>query len=274
MKIRTLIVDDEPLARSRIVELLKDRDAYEVVGEFGTAEDAAEALPELAPDLLFLDIEMPGLDGFDLLEALDSGDPPVVIFVTAFDQYARRAFDVYALDYLVKPFDDDRFAQSLSRAERELKRENDENLRSRLLRILADDDSADPAKGPESDRPNGNGRRDSVEYLDRIIIKSGDKVLLQKTEEIDWIEAADYYARIHVGERSYLVRESLSRLEERLDPHRFARIHRSSIINLDRVRELHPWFHGAYLVILEDGTELRLSRGRKDQLKDLLGNTL
>ncbi|MGH7543540.1 MAG: LytR/AlgR family response regulator transcription factor [Gemmatimonadota bacterium] len=266
MTIRTAIIDDEPLARRRITDLLEDRGDYEVVGEFTTGGEARQALTDLEPDLVFLDIQMPDLDGFGLLRSLDmERPPPAIIFVTAYDQYAPRAFDVDAVDYLVKPFADERFDLALERARREIEGNGEGSLRDRILRVL---DEANRRASAGKDRSG-----DEHPSLERIVIKTGDRVLFTKTEDIDWIEAANYYAKVHVGPNTHLVRESLNRFERRLDPRRFARIHRSTIVNLDRVKELRPWFHGAYLVIIEDGTELRMSRGQRLKLWDRLNKT-
>lgn len=268
MTIRTAIIDDEPLARRRINELLEERDGFEVVGQFTTGGEAVHALVDQEIDLLFLDIQMPGLDGFGLLESLDGECPPAVIFVTAYDQYALRAFDVDAVDYLVKPFADERFDLALDRARRELAEDGRESLRNQILRVL-DDENRRARSGRHTSEENG----ESAHYLERIVIKTGDRVLLARTTDIDWIEAANYYAKVHVGPETHLVRESLNRFEMRLDPGRFARIHRSTIVNLDRVKELRPWFHGAYVVIIEDGTELKMSRGQRLKLWDRLNRT-
>lgn len=268
MTIRTAIIDDEPLARRRISELLEERDEYEVVGQFTSGEDAIHGLADLEPDLVFLDVRMPGLDGFGLLESLDMEDSPAVIFVTAYDRYAPQAFDVDAVDYLVKPFADERFDLALERARREIAGNGGESLRDQILRVL-DEENRRSRGGRDADQGNGEG----AQSLERIVIKTGDRVLLAKTEDIDWIEAANYYAKVHLGGNTHLVRESLNRFEQRLDPRHFARIHRSTIVNLDRVKELRPWFHGAYLVIIEDGTELRMSRGQRLKLWDRLNRT-
>lgn len=265
--IRTLIIDDEPLARKRIARLLEDREDYELAGEYGRARDGLLAMKELDPDLVFLDIQMPEMTGFELLEALDRDAPPVVIFVTAHSEHALKAFDFQALDYLLKPFDNERFETTLARATATIRSEEALGLRNELLRLFRDHWVVDEEMLDEGSRSPSIPNR----TLDRIVIREGDRIFFQRVDEIDWIEAADYNVRIHVGEDVHQMRDSLANFEERLDPKRFARIHRSVIVNIDRIRELQPYFNGAYLVILEDGTELRLSRRRREALEDLLG---
>lgn len=266
--IRTLIIDDEPLARQRIARLLEDREGYQVVGQFGRARDGLLALQELDPELVLLDVQMPEMDGFELLQALDGPSPPVVIFVTAHAEHALRAFEFQALDYLLKPFDDERFERTLMRATAKIRSEDAVNLRGELLRLVKEHWLID--SGVPEERPAPPPTR----QLDRIMIRDGDRIFFQKVDDIDWIEAADYYVRIHTSGKVHQIRETLTSLEERLDPRRFARIHRSAIVNVDRILELQPYFNGAYVVVLEDGTELRLSRRRREALEDLLGRTL
>lgn len=264
-KVRALIVDDEPLARRRISRLLEDHEEVEVVGECASGGVAAEAMTELEPDLVFLDIQMPEKDGFEALAEADFGRTPVVVFVTAHDEHALAAFEYQALDYLLKPFDDERFESTLRRAIHRLEERETADLRTQLLNLL------DVREMVESASDSASATRPS--RIDRLVIREDDRIFFLKTEEIDYIEAADYLAKIHVGEDVHTIRESLTSLEEKLDPHRFVRIHRSTIVNLDRVQELQPWFHGAYAVLLEDGTSLKLSRSRRKHLQDLLGQS-
>ncbi|HKY61578.1 MAG TPA: LytTR family DNA-binding domain-containing protein [Gemmatimonadota bacterium] len=266
--IRTVIIDDEPLARHRIARLLEDREGYEVVGQFGRARDALLGIRELDPDLVFLDIRMPEMDGFELLQALDRQAPPVVIFVTAYAEHALKAFEFSGLDYLLKPFDNERFERTLSRASAVIRSEDAMGLRGELLRLVKEHWMVD-RETPDQTPPNAPTRR-----LDRIVIREGDRIFFQRVDDIDYIEAANYKVRIHVGGEVHEVRETLANLEERLDPQRFTRIHRGVIVNIDRIRELQPYFNGAYVVILEDGTELKLSRRRRDALEDLLGRSI
>lgn len=223
-KIRTLVVDDEPLARSNVTLLLQRDPEIEIIGECQTGVDALKAVPEKKPDLLFLDIQMPECDGFDVLEKLGANLPPAVVFVTAYDQYALRAFEAGALDYLLKPFDNERFFRALGRAK--------EKVRSGRNATLAQ----------------------------RFVIKETGQVWFIKASEIDWIEAADYYSCLHVGDKTYLLRRSMADLEQELDPDLFCRIHRSSIVNLERVQGLKLNEDGEYDVMLEQGVRLRVSR--------------
>jgi two-component system LytT family response regulator len=253
--IRTLIVDDEPLARQRVRALLEGEPDVEVVGECGDGRRAAAAIAELKPDLVFLDVQMPHLDGFGVLDAVRADHLPAVVFVTAYDRYALRAFEVHALDYLLKPFDRERFHKALGRARAQLRREPGADVSRRLLALLEDVQGA--RKG-----------------LERLVIKSGGRVCFVRTDEIDWVEAAGNYLRLHVGGEVHLLRETMNRLEARLDPARFLRIHRSTMVNIERIQELQPTFHGEHVVLLRDGTELTLSRGYRDRLQELLGGSL
>jgi two-component system LytT family response regulator len=253
-KIRALIVDDEPLARRRIRRMLAHHSDIEIIGESANGREAIAAIRGQAPDLVFLDVQMPELDGFAVLEAIGAESLPLVIFVTAYDQYALRAFEVYALDYLLKPFDRQRFDKALQRAKARLANERSD-INHRALALLEE-------------------LRAQSSHAERLVIKSGGRAFFLKTEEIDWVEAEGKYVRLHVGKESYLVREAISSLEAQLDSKKFLRIHRSTIVNIDRVRELQPWFHNEYRVILRDGTELMLSRSCRKKLGDLLGNAL
>jgi two-component system, LytTR family, response regulator len=254
VKIRTLIVDDEPLARQRLRTLLESDPDITLVGECGDGREAVAALREQQPDLVFLDVQMPELDGFGVLRALNQERMPAVIFVTAHDRYALRAFEVHALDYLLKPFDKDRFRTALERAKAQVRREQGGDVGQRLLDLLRD--------VQESRKPQ-----------ERLVVKSGSRVYFVRVEDIDWIEAAGNYVRLHVGKEDHLLRESMGGLEARLHSNRFLRIHRSTIANIERIRELQPSFHGDYVVILQDGTELTLSRGYRDKLQGLLGHS-
>ncbi len=255
MKIRTLIVDDEPLARQRVRNLLESEPDIEIVGERANGEEAVKAVLDDKPDLLFLDVQMPLLDGFGVLEAIAPEPPPAVIFITAHDRHALKAFEFHALDYLLKPFDRPRFQKALDRARTQLRRHSGVDVSQRLLALLAD-------------------VRETRPPVERLVVKSGGKVSFVRTDEIDWIEAAGNYLRLHVGSDMHLLRETMSSLEARLDPRSFVRIHRSTIVNIERIRELQPSFHGDYVVSLHDGTELTLSRGCRDKLQSALGDTL
>lgn len=254
-KIRTLIVDDEPLARRNLRLLLERDPQIEIVDECGNGREAVKAINELSPDLIFLDIQMPEMDGFDVLERVGPERIQAIIFVTAFDQYALKAFDVHALDYLLKPFDDERFAHALRRAKGQIEAREINRLSKRLLALLDE---------RESQRASSSRQKS---YLTRLMIKISGRVMLLKVDEIDFIEADGNYAKLHVGRKSHLLREKMHDLEERLDPAKFVRIHRSVIVNLDRIKEMHPHFNGDYIVVLEDGRQLRLSRTRRENLE-------
>ena len=255
-KIRTLIVDDEPIARRNLRALLGGDHEVEIVGECGSGPQAVRLIQANSPDLLFLDVQMPEMDGFEVLKRLDPGQLPAVIFVTAYDQYAIKAFEVQALDYLLKPFNDERFAQALGRAKTQLAQREAAGLKQRLLALL-ETEAGRPTPAPPI-------------YEEKFLIKSASRVFFVKAEEIDWIEAADYYVCLHVGGQSHLLRETMSEMEAKLAPARFLRIHRSTIVNLSRVRSIQTRAGGEYAVVLEDGTLLRLSRSRKEQVEQIL----
>ena len=254
-RIRTVIVDDEPLARRRIRRMLARDAEIEIVSDCSNGKEAIAAIKNLKPDLLFLDIQMPEIDGFDVLESLDPSQLPLVIFITAYDQYALRAFEVSAVDYLVKPFDRVRFEKALDRAKLRMAGERGSDLSRQTLALL------------EELKARSN-------HVERLLIKAGGRAFFLKTDEIDWIEAEGKYVRLHAGKESYLLREAIGSMETQLNPKKFPRIHRSSIVNIDRVRELQPWFHNEYRVILNDGTELMLSRSCRKRLGELLGTAL
>jgi len=259
--IRAMIVDDEPLARASLRLLLEADPEIEIVAEAGSGSEAVKRINTSAPDLLFLDIQMPGMSGFDVLEQIDTTGIPAIIFVTAFDQYALRAFEVHALDYLLKPFDDARFEKALRAAKAQIEQREINKLSQKLFALLEDREERQAAEPPRAERSR---------YLTRLMIKSASRIFFLKVEEIDWIGAEDYYVKLHVGRKSHLLRETMNELEAKLDPEKFLRIHRSSIVNLDRVKEMHAHFNGDYVVILDDGTELKLSRSRREQLQTLL----
>jgi len=251
MSIRTIIVDDVELARERIKILLDDPEV-EVVAECANGREAVKAIGGLRPDLVFLDVQMPKVGGFEVVEAVGVEAMPAVIFVTAYDEYALRAFEVNAVDYLLKPFDQERLSKAVARAKRAVGRqmpagEIEEKLR-RLLREV----------------------RGEPQHLKRIPVKSARDTTLIPTERIDWVSAAGHYLELHVGGETHLIREQLSRLEARLDPEQFVRVHRSVIVNLDRIKSLRPLFNGDHLIILKNGQELNLSRTYHDKLMKLL----
>ncbi len=258
-KIRTLVVDDEPLARRNLRLLLAGDADIEVVGEAASGREGLEMIRDYSPDLVLLDIQMPELDGFGVLEKIEAAEMPVVVFVTAFDRYALRAFEFHALDYLLKPFDDARFEKALRRAKEQVAQRDIKDLSRRLISLL---EGRGETPAAEAGQPR---------YLTRLLIKSAGRVFFLKADEIDYVSAEDYYVRLHVGRKGHLLRETMGELESKLDPARFVRIHRSTIVNLERVRELQPLFNGEYAVLLSDGTELKLSRSRREHLERLLG---
>jgi len=260
--IRTLIVDDEPAAREGMRHLLAADPEIEVAGECADGWQAAAAIRDAGPDLVFLDVQMPELDGFGVLREVDLERAPTVVFVTAYDQYALRAFEVHAIDYLLKPFTDERFRESLDRAKRQVRQGRLGDLSGKLAALLQRYGAEAPA------RP---GRQ---RYLDRLLVKASGTVTLLRVVEIDWIDAEGDYVRIHVGKSWHLLRETMKNLEGQLDPARFVRIHRSTIVNLEKVKELQPFFRGEYVVVLQNGTTLKLSRGYRENLERRLGRAI
>lgn len=278
-EIRVLIVDDEPVARAGLRKMLDPDEDIIVVGEAGTGLAAIDAILAHEPDLLFLDIQMPEMNGFDVLAAIGPDTVPAVVFVTAYDQFAVRAFEVEALDYLLKPFDDERFANVLGRAKQHLARAREHDLADRLESLLSAWESRQESGGRVSRdgainvlatesgiRPPAPRSR----WITRIIVRGSGRVFFQPVEEIDWIEAADYYARLHAGAKTHLVRETLTALENQLDPARFLRVHRSPIVNVSRVSALRPDWRNRHEILLHDGTVVPLSRGRKKAVERLL----
>ena len=249
--IRTVIADDEPLARERIVSMLSAHENYQIVAQCKDGAEAVAAIRRERLDLVFLDVRMPELDGFQVLDALGGGPTPAVIFVTAFEDYALRAFEVSALDYLLKPFDRARFEKTLAKFEEQFQRGQPgvtEELRNFLSSLGA--------------RTDG--------YVSRFPIKSSGDIYFVRTDDIDWIDAEGNYTALHAGGRKHLIRETMKSIEAKLDPRKFVRVHRSAIINIDRLRKLQPYFHGEYVVTLQDGTTLTSSRGYSDRLRALL----
>jgi two-component system LytT family response regulator len=244
------------LARRRIRRLLAGDPDVEVIGECGDGASAAAALRQDMPELVFLDVQMPGADGFDVLAAAPAGRRPVVVFVTAYEEYAVRAFEVHAVDYLLKPIDRARFAEALERARTQvqLRRVGGRDPSARLATLLEDLE-----------------RRQT--YLKRLLVRSGESFLFVEVDQIDWIRAAGKYVELHVGPTTHLLRQRLHLLEARLDPDRFARTQRSAIVNVRRVKELQPAFHGNYVIILQDGTEIPLTPGYRAKLQRLFSAT-
>lgn len=239
-KIRTLVGDDEPIARARVVSLLREEDDIELVGECASGGEVLTAIERTSPDLLFLDIQMPEVDGIELARAVQGKGTPAVVFVTAYDEYALRAFEVRALDYLLKPFSAERFRTALGHA------------RERVTRR----------------RSLGGAPRDL------LVIKSAGRLQFVRAADIDWCEAAGNYVRLHVGAQIHLIRETMGHLESQLDPQRFLRIHRSTIVNIERIQEMQPAFNGDYVVLLRTGTRLTLTRGYRESVRERLGKPL
>ena len=250
-KIRTVIVDDEELARDRIQTLLEEQPDVEIVGVCADGQSAIETIERTQPDLVFLDVQMPGMDGFEVVENLEGEKLPAVVFVTAHDGHALKAFEIHALDFLLKPFDQTRFEKALERARSQVNRANGTVLDSRLVSLLEE-------------------LREERKYSERLIVKSSGRVFFVRTEEIDWVEASGNYVKIHTKSDAHLLRESMKNMEAKLDPKTFVRIHRSAIVNIDRIKELEPWFHGEYIVIMRDGTRLTASRVYSDRLSALI----
>ena len=251
-EIRALIVDDEPAARKGIRRLLTDDDEIEVIGEARDGKEAVELIRSLQPDLLFLDIQMPEMTGLDVIEAIGPRAVRAVIFVTAYDQWALRAFEVQALDYILKPFEDDRFRAVLQRAKEHLRKARTDDLGERIEALLA------------------ARRAEPGSWLSRILVKEGGTVTFVPVDQLDWIEAADYYTRLHAGKETQLVRYTLNDLERQLDPQRFVRVHRSAIVNVTRVKEIRLDYQNHHIVVLSNGTRVPLSRSKKELLEEVL----
>ncbi len=252
--IRTIVSDDEPLAREKLRILLASEAGVRIVAECRDGRQTIDALQTYKPDLLLLDIQMPGADGFQVLSAIPADDMPLVVFTTAYDQYAIRAFETHAVDYLLKPFDHERLHKAIERIRSELLKTNDREMTQRILDLLA-------------------GTRAESRVTKRLAIKAAGRVVFLDVEEIDWVEAAANYVRLHVGKESHLLRESIGRISERLDPDRFVRVHRSTIVNVRRIKELQPCNSGEYIVVLKDGKELSCSRGYRTELDHLIEDT-
>lgn len=255
MPYSVLIVDDEPMARQRIGDLLHHRQDIQVVGECATGKEAVQSIRSLRPDVVFLDVQMPEMDGFDALCSLEEAELPQVIFTTAYDNFALRAFDFHAVDYLLKPYDRDRFQSALDKACRRAESHQQERPQSEVSSLIQE-------------------LRYRQDGEDRIPVKVDGSYLFLETSSIHWIEAANNYAALHIGPKTHLVRETMTRLEERLPPGQFIRINRSTIVNVREIRELKPKFHGDYSVMLKDGTKLTLSRNYRTRLEVLLEDGL
>jgi two-component system, LytTR family, response regulator len=250
MKIRALIVDDEPLGRRGVLRFLRDDPEIDVVAQCSDGQAAVDAILARNPDLVFLDIQMPEMDGFEVVRRVGPQNMPVTIFVTAYDRYAVRAFDANAIDYLLKPVGQARFERALARAKERIAESSNEDVAERIVATLKQIKRQD-------------------KYLDRLPVSENGRILFVKTKEIDWIEANGNYARLHVGARTHEIRETLNSLERKLDPRDFLRIHRSTVVNVHLIKEIQPWFHGYHLVLLQNGQELRMSRYQNEIAKRL-----
>lgn len=254
MRIRALIVDDEPLARRRLRSLLRNEPDIDVAGECGDGRRAVAAILEKKPDLVFLDVQMPELDGFAVLDAVEAERLPAIVFVTAYDEHALRAFEVHALDYLLKPFDRDRFRMTLERVRAEVAAQRSGSSNRELLDLISE-------------------LRNSSRAQQRLMVRNAGRILFLGVNEIDWIEAEGNYVRLHVGKESHLMRETMNAIEQRLAALKFQRIHRSTIVNVERVRELQPWIRGDSVVILRDNTRLTLSRNYRERFENALSRS-
>jgi two-component system, LytTR family, response regulator len=252
-KIRAIIVDDEPLAREGISMRLKQEPDIELIHECKNGREAVNVIMRNSPDLVFLDIQMPTLGGFGVIEAVGIKRMPDIIFVTAYDEHALQAFEVHALDYLLKPIDGDRFTRALERARNRIKGKNLEAITKQLQNMMA-------------------ALKNERKYIERLSIKSADRIMFVSVNDIDWIEAAGNYVKIHVGRESHILHLTMNNIENRLDTSKFLRIHRSTIVNAERIKELHIMFHGEYQVVLKDGTKVTSSRSYKETLQKLVNN--
>lgn len=256
MTLRVVVADDEPIGRQRLVRLLQAEPDTDVVAACADGEEAVQAIREQAPDLVLLDIQMPRLDGFEVVAALGQAPQPAVIFVTAHDQYAVRAFEVHAFDYLLKPVDQDRLREAIGWALSAARRSPQGSGTGRVLALLEELNARDCARG-----------------RDRLVVRTPERAIFLRTETLDWIEAAGKFVHLHVGRTIHPLRESMAELEQELDPARFLRISRSVIVNLDRIQEVQPWFQGDYVLILTDGTRLTSTRGYRENMRRLLGRS-
>ncbi|HWS90009.1 MAG TPA: LytTR family DNA-binding domain-containing protein [Pyrinomonadaceae bacterium] len=268
-KICALVVDDETLAREALLVMLGGDPEIEVIAECRNGTEAVTVIREQSPDVVFLDIQMPGMDGFQVVEEVGAMRMPVTIFVTAYDKHALRAFEAHALDYLLKPFDYDRFNAALRRAKSFVRQQKLGELGESLFAALEDLKS----KTGESPSDANNRRPERAahqEPLDRVVIKSGGRIYFLKTEDIDWVEGAGDYLTLHSGSQTHLIRETMGNLHAKLDPQKFLRIHRSTIVNIERIKDIRPLYKGEYVITLTSGIGLKASRGYRHELQQLL----
>jgi two-component system LytT family response regulator len=254
--IRTLIVDDEVLARRGMRTLLAEDPAFEVVGESRNGRDAVPAIASLSPDVVFLDVQMPALDGFGVIAKVGVDRMPLVVFVTAHDEHALRAFEVHAVDYLVKPFDRARFAMTTARLKQRLERHASDDARAQLASLIARLSPPEP------------------EYAERILVKREGSMVVVKANDVEWIEAEGNYARLHVPGGAHLLTDTMQNLESTLDPRAFIRVHRSAIVRLDAIREIQPWFNGGLVVVLKGGAKVQVSRSQREKVLAAVGGKI
>ena len=247
MSLTALVIDDEPIARHAVVRLLREDPDIEVAGECGDGVSAVAAIRDLSPDLVFLDIQMPAITGLDVVATIGASRMPATVFVTAYEQFAVRAFEANAVDYLVKPFSRDRFTDTLRRAKQRLAtaRGADADATARIMQALA-------------------SLQQRNAYLERVPVREDERVVLVDVDDIVWIKASGNTVRLHLADRVHELRETMAALAARLDPRRFARVHRSAIINIRRVKDIHPWFNGYHVVTMDTGQQLRMSRYQHD----------
>ena len=257
-KIRALIVDDESLAREALLVMLDDDPEIDVIAECRNGREAVTVIREQSPDVVFLDIQMPGMDGFQVVEDVGAIHMPVTIFVTAYDKHALRAFEAHALDYLLKPFDHERFSNALQRAKTLVRQQKLGEISEGLLAVLQDLKSKKPERVAQQ------------EPLDRVVIKSGGRIYFLKTEEIDWVEGAGDYLTLHSGSQTHLIRETMGNFHASLNPQKFLRIHRSTIVNIERIKDIRPVYKGEYVITLTSGISLKASRGYRHQIQSLV----
>jgi two-component system LytT family response regulator len=267
--IRALIVDDESLAREALLVMLNDDPEMEVIGECRNGKEAVTVIRQQSPDVVFLDIQMPEMDGFQVVEEVGAKRMPVTVFVTAYDKYALRAFEAHALDYLLKPFDHDRFNTALQRAKSFVQQQKLGEISESLFAVLQDMKLKTGESPSEADNRKPE-RAAQKEPIDRVVIKSSGRIYFLKIEEIDWVEGAGDYLNLHSGSQTHLIRETMGNFQAKLDPRKFLRIHRSTIVNIERIKDIRPLFKGEYVVTLTSGKSLKSSRGYRHELQSLL----
>lgn len=269
LKIRAIVVDDESLAREVLLVMLGNDSEIEVIAECRNGREAVKIIREQSPDVVFLDIQMPELDGFQVVEEIGAERMPVTVFVTAYDKHALRAFEAHALDYLLKPFDYDRFESALQRAKNFVRQKKLGEMSENLFAALQDLKPLSGAAPLQTDAGK-NEKANSTKPLERVVIKSGGRIYFLKTENIDWVEAAGDYLTLHSGDKTHLIRETMSNFYGELDAKKFLRIHRSTIVNVERIRDIQPLFKGEYVITLIGGKRLKSSRGYRRELQSLL----